>query len=71
MMEWQPIETDPDDGALHLRGLWVTHNRTGARWWEVIAGRVDDTGDFVDHDGNSPWRKEDYSHWAPIPEPPK
>ncbi len=69
-MTWQPIETAPKDGRPHVRGLWVTNNRTGAKWWETISGRIDDGGDFVDHDGNSPWRHEDYSHWMPLPPPP-
>ena len=70
-MEWQPIETAPKDGTPHVRGLWVTSNRTGARWWESIAGYVDDDGEFVDHDGNAPWHGDDYTHWMPLPEPPK
>lgn len=70
-MTWQPIETAPKDGTLHVRGLTVRNRRTGVCWWEAIAGRVDDDGDFVDHDGNCPWRTEDYEYWMPLPEPPK
>ena len=70
MSEWQPIETAPKDGRLHVRGLIVSSNKRGMRWWEPIAGRIDDDGEFVDHDGNSQWRAEDYTHWMPLPAPP-
>lgn len=71
-MTWRSIKDDPPpmDGALHVRGLWVTSNRTGAKWWEAISGHVDDDGDFVDYDENAPWRVDDYTHWMPLPEPP-
>ena len=70
-MNWQPIETAPNDETQHVRGLWVCKNRTGKRLhWEAIAGRMED-GDFCDHDGNAPWWPEDYSHWMPLPEPPQ
>ena len=69
MSEWQPIETAPKDAA-HVRGLWV-HSRRGGHYWESIAGHIcPDTGDFLDHDGNAPWRAEDYTHWQPLPPPP-
>ena len=70
MSEWHPIETAPKDGRLHVRGLIVSSNKSGMRWWEPIAGRIDDDGEFVDHDGNSPWRAEDYTHWMPLPAAP-
>jgi hypothetical protein len=68
-MNWQPIETAPKDDVLHVRGLIVRNLASGAEWWEAICGRMED-GDFVDHDGNAPWRAEDYTHWLPLPEPP-
>lgn len=71
MSEWQPIETAPNDGTLHVRGLIVRSAIRGRQWWEAIAGRMNDDGEFVDHDDNSPWRAEDYTHWMPLPEPPK
>lgn len=70
MMQWQPIETAPKDDTLHVRGLIVRNKRYGNSWWEAICGRIDDDGEFLDHDGNAPWRAEDYSHWIPLPEPP-
>ena len=69
-MEWQPIETAPKDGTPHVRGLTVRNNRYGSEWWEVIAGQLTDEGEFIDHDKNSPWRAEDYTHWTPLPPPP-
>ena len=71
MSEWQPIETAPKDGAVHVRGLFVRNSRLGTTRWEVIAGYLDEFGEFVDHNGDSPWRSEDYEYWTPLPEPPK
>ena len=70
-MEWQPIETAPKD-VLHVRALWVYSAQTKRPVrWEAIAGYFDDeTGEFCDHDGNSPWRADDYTHWMPLPKPP-
>lgn len=70
MSEWQLIETAPRD-VLHVRGLWVHSSRTGEKlYWEAIAGYVDEDGDFVDHDSNSPWMVDDYTHWMPLPPAP-
>ena len=70
-MEWQDISTAPTDRH-HVRGIWVRHRPSGNTYWEVVAGYVDDeTGEFIDHDGNSPWRAEDYTHWMPLPPAPE
>lgn len=72
MSEWQPIETAPKDATYHVRGLWVHRSDTGERLcWECVAGYIDEYGDFVDHGGDAPWRADDYTHWMPLPEPPK
>ena len=72
MSDWQPIETAPKDETLHVRALWVfsSKTRTPIRW-EPVAGYIDDSGEFLDHDGNSPWRAEDYTHWQPLPPAPE
>jgi hypothetical protein len=73
MMEWQPIETAPkEDQVLHARGVWVHSNATGNRlYFDVCAGYLQD-GDFLAADGDDyGWRPEDYTHWMPLPEPPK
>lgn len=71
-MKWMPIETMTDDDAIetHVRGLMVRNNKTGAKWWEAIAGYVNDDGYFIDHSGDSPWHVDDYSHWMPLPPAP-
>jgi hypothetical protein len=70
MMEWQPIETAPKDETHHVRGLFVHNNKTKRSYWESIAGHLDEDGEFVDHDGNSPWRADDYEYWHALAEPP-
>ena len=57
----------------HLRGLWVNHSPSKTSYWDVVAGFVDDDGDFLTMSGDdSGWRAEDYERWAPLPkEPPQ
>ncbi len=70
--QWHPIATAPEDDRLHVRGLYVySYSNAHPPLWEAICGRLDDDGDFVDHDGSAPWRADDYTHWMPLPEPPK
>ena len=64
-MEWQPIETAPKDGTGHVRRLWVHSAKPGK-----AIHYVNDDGEFVDHDGNAPWRADDYTHCTPLPPPP-
>ena len=69
---WRDIETAPTDGTPHVRGLWVNSTKAGGyTYWESIAGAIDDgEGEFLDHDGNAPWRAEDYVRWMPLPAAP-
>ena len=73
MTQWQPIETAPDeDGVLHVRATWV-HSATTSNplYFDVCAGYLSE-GDFVSASGDDHgWRPEDYTHWMPLPEPPK
>lgn len=76
-MNWQPIESAPKDGRGHLRGLWVTMKRTGlpdAKQWRSYVGYVhDQSGAFLDldYDQDFGWEADDFTHWMPLPEPPK
>ena len=55
----------------HLRGLWVNHSPSKTSYWDVVAGFVDDDGDFLTMSGDdSGWRAEDYERWAPLPKDP-
>lgn len=77
MSEWQSIETAPNDGSEHIRGLWVTIKRSGAEdeiQWRSYAGFIhDESGRFLDVDYGEDfgWEADDFSHWMPLPEPPK
>jgi hypothetical protein len=70
---WQLIETAPkEDGVLHVRGLWVYSSLTGDPiYFDACAGYLED-GDFLKSDGEDyGWRHDDYTHWMPLPAPPK
>lgn len=71
-MEWQPIETAPND-VIHVRGMWVHSAHTGLPiYWTADAGYPDDEGDFIYTCGEpTGWRSDDYTHWMPLPDPPK
>lgn len=72
-MDWQPIETAPDE-VVHIRGLWVYRASTFERlYWQADIGFVNDDGEFVGvgHTGDFGWRADDYTHWMPLPEPPE
>lgn len=71
-MEWRTdIENAPD--TAHLRGMWVHSHATGLPiYWTADAGYVDGDGDFCHIGGDQTgWRAEDYTHWMPLPPPPK
>jgi hypothetical protein len=73
MMKWQPIETAPtEDGVLHLRAVWVYSHSTGKRlYFDICAGCLNE-GEFESMSGDDyGWRPEDYTHWTPLPAPPK
>lgn len=75
MSEWQPIETAPkNEEAVHL-GRWEFNLRFGEKFWAEAGGRV-----WEKERGAFPWSRERwvrtfdgtyYTHWKPLPEPPK
>jgi len=70
-MEWKDISTVPDDAGTHVRGLMIKNIETGAKWWKVTAGHINDYGEFVDDENYSPWNAGDYTHWIPLPPAPE
>ena len=74
--EWRPIAEDTAFcvDEIHIRGLWVTNNRTGNTHWEWFRGFLNENGCFVDVEyGESvPWDADDFTHWRPdLPAAPK
>lgn len=54
--DWQPMTTEPGDGAFRLYGLHVK-NKTGFAWFEA-------------HYVARAWSFEDFEVWADAPQPP-
>ena len=65
---WQPIETAPKDGTLHLRGyfMWSLNHKNPVAF-ETKCGREKD-GEFYYWDGEESC--DNFVLWAPIPEAP-
>ena len=60
--DWQPIESAPTDGTIHVRGLWVRTPR--GSYFDAVVGGINDEGQFVDLDHDSTrWDASDYTHW--------
>jgi len=68
---WRSIDSAPKDGTPHVRAILVRPLSGGHPWWEYICGRLDDEGEFRDHDDNAPFSAEDYDAWMPLPQPPE
>lgn len=72
MNEWKPIDSAPDDGTLHARGVWI--NSYNQLAWMVDCGYINDEGCWVDSIGDQThgWEAEEYTHWTEMPsEPPE
>jgi len=70
---WLPIESAPNDGAMHVRGLMVHGNDGKALYWDACAGHLDaEDGQFLDQGGNDfGWNADDFTHWHPLAAAPK
>jgi hypothetical protein len=60
-MEWQPIETAPNDGTRVL--VWLTRSPARSGRPQVVMGAPW-------HDGKQAWWIDCATHWMPLPEPP-
>lgn len=65
---WQPIETAPKDGTLHLRGyfMWSLNHKNPVAF-ETKCGREKD-GEFYYWDGEESC--DNFVLWSPMPEAP-
>ena len=71
---WLPIDSAPDDGTPHVRGLHVFSNDDGRLlYWDAYVGRIDtEDGIFYDLGGDViGWEAMDFTHWRPLPPAPK
>jgi hypothetical protein len=81
---WQPIETAPNDGTHILSGYWYDYSNYGDKpdwgWVSDVVfliktdGIVDGNRNYHMHyvrNGELVNIAEFYSHWMPLPEPPK
>lgn len=70
---WLPIESAPNDGTMHVRGLMVHGNDGKALYWDACAGHLDtEDGQFIDQGGNDfGWNADDFTHWHPLAAAPK
>lgn len=68
MSEWRPIEAAPKDGE----GILVTDARV-IGWTQVVYWDDEATTDWgwARDDIDSHWHKDMFTHWMPLPEPPK
>lgn len=73
-MEWQPIESLPDDikqdGTVVLRPHYI-YGAMDVRWKPGIYGEGKHYN-WINGDYTTAWPDEAFSpHWMPLPEPPK
>ena len=69
MTEWQPIETAPRDGTCILLGCFTVENPN----YQVTAFWNPDffLGSPWDSPDGTAWAADYFTHWMPLPEPPK
>lgn len=82
-MEWQPIETAPQDGTRVI--LWRGFTSLGV-WKEMVVGEWHSGAWVWPSEGDNPsthgeWTEDDldfgyvdhksFTHWMPLPEPPE
>lgn len=65
---WLPIESAPNDGTPHVRGLHVYAPDGQFLYWDIEAGHIDpEDGQFYDQGGEvSGWSSNDFTHWMPL-----
>lgn len=67
MSDWQPIETAPRDVKVIMGGWYIVSERKD---WETRDGVVYESYLFGFLKRRT-IRSSDYTHWMPLPEPPK
>ena len=68
-MDWQPIETAPQDESI-LAALLVRNRRTRHEWWEMHLVVIDSDTAEISAETDAGWSAGDYTHWMPLPSPP-
>jgi hypothetical protein len=65
MSDWQPIETAPKDGTRIL--VWDSYDDETVVFWSssVKDWRLNVAGSYAEDDCHT------FTHWMPLPEPPK
>lgn len=70
MSEWQPIETAPTETHV-MCGKWENgYNQERTPEWKTSIGPAWRSG-FFGLTRKRTYFGEEYSHWKPLPEPPK
>jgi len=72
--EWQPMNTEPNDGAFRLYGLHVyniSHNISHS-WLEIHYVALNEEGQLILPSGDNfdDWAFNDFECWAPAPRDP-
>jgi len=66
---WRPMETAPRDGTPFIAAVLVYVNGVASHWDRHIIAADDETGE-IPNEMEQGWSFDDYTHWAPLPEPP-
>lgn len=70
-MTWQPIDTAPRDGTQVLATIPVYDNARHMIGWQFDIICFDREHGEILLDAYRGWDWDDYTHWMPLPEPPK
>ena len=72
MSEWMPIATAPKDGSHFFAILTVRNSALRIERMEFYVISIDEETHEVSHYGEYVgWDLHDFTHWMPLPEPPK
>lgn len=71
MNEWQPMNTEPNDGAFRFYGLHCK-SADGFEWFEAHYVSLNNEGQLVLPSGDNfdDWAFADFECWVPAPTPP-